>query len=347
MSGREADVVVVGAGGTGSAAAWQLAARGVDVLVLEARPADEPCRAAEVFRVAGAELSHNHLALQALPLWRELEQETSTRVLTLTGGVAHGHTEDLDLLAWAADAVGKPGRWLPPEEAVERWPGLRYAGRVFFHPLAGRIDAGVGVPALRAAAVRQGAVVRRGEPVTGIEPRGDDLVEVRTTERGYRARRVVVAAGASSANLAGGFAPRANAERTVDFAAVRADLDWPVFFHHLDRPELAAGGYPGAVCGMAEPGAGLSVGFLAPGAGDPAARQRALRRYAHEWLPGADPDTAATGECRYAASEFVVARRGPVVVGSGFAGQGFQFLPAVGRALAELATTGDVARYTG
>ena len=237
VSGREADVVVVGAGGTGSAAAWQLAARGVDVLVLEARVADEPGGAAEVFRVAGAELSHNHLALQALPLWRELEQETSARVLALTGGVAHGHTEDLDLAAWAADAVGKPGRWLPPEEAVERWPGLRYSGRVFFHPLAGRVDAGTAVAALRTAAARKGAVVRRGEPVTAVQVRGDDLVEVRTTGRSYRARRAIVAAGASSAGLAGGFAPRGGvrrtaglaAERTVwpaGFAAPRADAGW-------------------------------------------------------------------------------------------------------------------------
>lgn len=51
------------------------------------------------------ELAYSRLGLRSLPLWRELEQVTSSQVLTLTGGVARGETEDLDLLAWLADGV--------------------------------------------------------------------------------------------------------------------------------------------------------------------------------------------------------------------------------------------------
>jgi sarcosine oxidase len=156
-----------------------------------------------VFRVAHAEPTHISLALQALPLWRELEQALATRLLTLTGGIAHGRTAELDLLAWTLDAAGKPGRWLPHDEAVERWPGIRYDDRIFFHPLAGRLDAGHAVQAMRTTALRHRVAILHDTPATAIETRGTDLAEVHTTAGRYRARRVVVAAGAWSAGLLG------------------------------------------------------------------------------------------------------------------------------------------------
>lgn len=351
VAGREVDVVVVGAGGTGSATAWRLAEDGADVLVLEARTADRAPAApwsASVFQVAGGELAGGDLALRCLPEWRELERDTSSRVLELTGGVAHGSTSALDLLAWTADAVGSPGRWIPAAEAAERWPGIRYGERVFTHPLTGRLDPGAAVRALRRAAVRAGAVLRYGEPVRRIEVRGPDAVEVRTGSRTYRARRAVVAAGPWTGELAGGLlrvpVPRVRREQTMRFPVAREE--WPVFLHALDWTTRAVGGYPGDVRGIPSPG-GIGTGFLVPGAGEAdvvtgSARLRALRRYAQEWLPGTDPDTAMPAEGRYAVtSGFVLDRAGPVVAGTGFSARRFQYLPEIGRLLAELTTTGE------
>lgn len=349
MAAREVDVVVVGAGGTGSAAAWQLAAAGTEVLLLEARSAVwEPGVArpdAAVFRVADADLAHSHLGLRSLPLWRELEQETSSRILTLTGCVAHGHTTDVDLLSWITDAAGKPGRWLAPEEAVERWPGIRYSERIFFHPLAGRIAPGTAVTMLRRAAIGAGAAIRYSEAATGLVVRGEDMVEVRTASNTYRARRVVVAAGPRSPKLAGGVPrQRVTWEQSARLAPAGADLDWPLLLHYLDPMELATGGYPSGVRAVPSPGTGIEVGFVAPGVDEAdllavSARRRALCRYVHEWLPGADLDTMTAADHRHLVpAEFVLHRSGPVVVGTGFSGRGFQFLPAVGRTLAELTT---------
>ncbi|GAA5166250.1 NAD(P)/FAD-dependent oxidoreductase [Amycolatopsis dongchuanensis] len=343
VAGRDADVIVVGAGGTGSAAAWQLAAGGARVVVLEAGRPGCGASGTLAFRVADGELAGNRAALRSLPLWREAEQETGVPVLTLTGAVAHGRSAELDVLAWTADAVGKPGRWVPPEEAVERWPGLRCEDRIFFHPLAGRLDASAALRALRGAAAQSGCIIRYGEPVTEVRPRQSDLVEVRTGQGCYRARRVVVAAGVRSAALVPGLPPlRPMWTRSVRFAPVRPDLEWPVFQHYLDPPALAAHGYASGVRG-----AGTEVDFAEPAAAEvdcraDAPRTRALARYVEEWLPGADPAsvTLSAPRCEFV-SDAVLDRRGPVVVACGLAGRGLPVLPVVGRVLAALVTTGE------
>jgi sarcosine oxidase len=57
-------------------------------------------------------------------------------------------------------------------------------------------------------------------------------------------------------------------------------------------------------------------------------------------MPGLDADTAAPISCTYTSTEtedFVLDRRGRIVVGAGFSGHGFKFTPAVGAVLADLA----------
>ncbi|WAL68239.1 FAD-dependent oxidoreductase [Amycolatopsis cynarae] len=359
MAGRDADVVVVGGGGVGSAAAWQLAAGGADVVLLERFAAGHTRGASHgasrIFRIGYSEPAYLRLALRALPLWRELEQESGRSLLELTGGVTHGGGEELDLQAWALEAAGRPGRWLSHEEAVERWPGLRYDGRVYFHPLTGRLHADHAVAALQDVAARAGATVRHETPVTAIEVKGADRVDVHTVNGTYRARRAVVAVGAWSAKLLAGIVPlpplRVTQEQPAYFAPVREDLPWPAFIHYRDPAGLEPG-LPGAVYGLVTPGAGIKAGFH--GAGevcDPDERDfraepgqlRALRRYVREWLPGADPDRVDPISCTYtttATEDFLLDRVGPVVVGAGFSGHGFKFLPVLGRILADLAVAG-------
>ena len=57
-------------------------------------------------------------------------------------------------------------------------------------------------------------------------------------------------------------------------------------------------------------------------------------------MPGLDPDSAVPISCTYTSTEsedFVLDRRGRIVVGAGFSGHGFKFTPAVGAVLAEVA----------
>jgi sarcosine oxidase len=342
------DVVVVGGGAMGSAAAWQLAARGADVVLLERFAAGHTRGASHgtsrIFRLTYGERVYVELARQALLLWRQLEELSGTTLLTMTGGVNHGRLADLTLLADALAASGEPGTWLEPGEAAERWPGLRYDGSVFFHPDTGRLNADNAVATLQTLALKTGAEVRHETPVTGITVQ-DDRVEVRTRARTYRAPVAVVTAGAWTTKLLGGLLPlpplRVTQEQPAHFAPV-GDLTWPAFVHYGQNS--GAGVY-----GLAAPGEGVKVGLHGTGPEvDPdrrdflpePARLQALRRYVHDWLPGLDPDTFTPISCTYTTTpttDFILDRVGPLVVGAGFSGHGFKFVPAIGRVLADLA----------
>ncbi|GAA3006926.1 FAD-dependent oxidoreductase [Actinokineospora diospyrosa] len=347
-SARVVDAVVIGGGGVGSAAAWRLAERGLDVLLVERFAAGHTFGASHgasrIFRVTYPESDYVELAQRAHPLWQELESVTGTALLEITGGVSHGQVSFADLAAAVARA-GSPGTFLSLAAAAERWPGIRFEGTVFFHPVSGTLDADAAVRALQSAAVLAGAQVRHESPVHRLRIRGD-LAEVDTDEGTVVARTAVVTVGAWSAKLLDGIVGlpplRVTQEQPAYFASETAG--WPAFVHHIDDP------YPSGVYGLATPGLGVKAGFHGVGpVVDPDDRDftaepgqlAALRDYARTWLPGVDPDAFTPISCTYTSttdSDFILDRVGPVVIGAGFSGHGFKFLPAVGEVLAALAT---------
>jgi sarcosine oxidase len=352
-----ADVVVVGGGVVGSAAAWRLAASGADVVLLErfepghVRGASHG--ASRIFRFAYPDPFYVELAVRALPRWRDVEAATGRSLLTVTGGVDHGAAPDIVLIADSLAAAGVPGQWLRPDEAARRWPGLRFDTRVLYHPASGRLDADEAVAAFWQLAVRAGADVRHGAQVTGIRAVGDQA-EVTLVDDVCRAKRVVVAAGAWSPGLLGGSIDvpklRITQEQPAHFAPL-IEGEWPSFIHHRDASAAPFDfGY-----GLRTPGEGVKVGFHQSGPEcDPDARdfraepsrQRALVDYVREWVPGVDADAMTPISCSYATTpdeNFVVDAAGPIVVATGFSGHGFKFAPVIGEMLADLALSGGPA----
>src|ERR1700710_1683314 len=95
VSEYDVDVVVVGGGAMGSAAAWQLARRGVDVTLLErfipGHTNGASHGASRIFRVSYPDQVYVDLAREAHRYWLELEDLTGAELLTITGGVEHGN----------------------------------------------------------------------------------------------------------------------------------------------------------------------------------------------------------------------------------------------------------------
>ncbi|MHA6758636.1 FAD-dependent oxidoreductase [Streptacidiphilus sp. PAMC 29251] len=353
-----AHVVVVGGGVMGSAAAWQLASRGFAVTLLErfapGHTEGSSHGSSRIFRLAYPDPFYVALAARALPLWRQVEEEAGQQVLDLTGAVDHGPPAATEALYSELRAGGHAARVLTPEQAGERWPGLRFDSSVLYHAAAGRVHADRATLAFQQAAAAKGAVIRHQVRVEKLLRHGVARAEVVTADgEVLSADAVVVAVGGWAPGLAaaavGGLpALRVTQEQPVHFPArptAPDALTWPSFIHHGGAALAADSGVYGL--GSAD---GVKIGFHAVGpVVDPDHRDRsidpaALRRvvdYAEQWLPGADTTAPTATTCLYTITpdhDFVVDRDGPVTVLAGFSGHGFKFAPAIGALAAELVT---------
>ncbi len=352
MTTHDVQALVVGGGLVGSAAAWQLARRGREVLLLErfepghTRGASHG--ASRIFRRTYADPRYVRLAQEAETAWRELEDVTGTELLSRTGGLDHGRPEALSGLAATLDACGEDHELLPAAEAERRWPGLHVESAVLHSPATGRVHADRAVAALQQAARLAGGEVRHGVRVTAIETSGDHAVVRLEDGTTLRTRELVVAAGAWAHDLVGGVVtlPRITVtqEQPAHFAASVPTDTWPAVVHHT-RPGDDA---PTDAYALATPGEGYKVGFHGAGAVvHPDERDftatpeglEALRTYVRRWFPALDDASAAPISCTYATTDdenFVLDRRGPLTVAAGFSGHGFKFGPVLGRVLADL-----------
>lgn len=350
------DTLVIGGGAMGSAAAWELARRGRDVTLLErferGHTNGASHGASRNFNLSYSDPTYAAMLVEALRLWRELEDDTDTRLLEQVGLVNHGQGQPFAEVHAALSGVGFDPEMLNVEAARERWPGIRFDTEVLYTPEAGRLNANASLDAMQQAAAVHGARVEHGMPATRLTVQGDDSVLVDTDTEQFRARRVILTLGAWTTSLLGGLLPLprlvVTQEQPAHFAAIDTSFTWPGFNHGYRPGALGYEYWRSPVYGMHTPGEGIKAGWHGVGpVVDPDHRDftaepeqlLALRRYAREWLPGADPDSFAEISCTYTTtpdSNFVLDRRGPLIVGAGFSGHGFKFTPTVGRILADL-----------
>lgn len=369
------DTVVIGGGAMGSAAAWALAPRGRPVTLVEQFGPGHHIGASH-----GTTRNLNpgyhrpeYVAMlaEALGLWSELEQDAGTNLLTRTGIVNHGPDPQLALVHAALGGAGIRAEWLRPEEAAERWRGIRFDEQVLHMPDGGQLNPDVALPAFQRLAAAHGAEIRHHTKVLDLTVTDDGvrlIVESGGTSAGDRTReavtaaQVVVTAGGWTEKLLSGVAPdrsglgslrlprlRVTQEQPAHFRVADEAAVWPGF-NHTPGAGAAYRGWYSAVYGMQTPGEGIKAGWHGVGpVTDPDERSfqpepvqlTALQGYARSWLPGVDADAFEPVSCTYTTTpdeNFVLDRIGPLVIGAGFSGHGFKFTPVVGRILADLAT---------
>ena len=96
------EVVVVGGGAMGSAAAWQLARRGADVVLLEqfgpGHGRGSSHGSSRIVRLSYDDPFYVDLAAAAYQQWDELEADSGEQLLTWTGVVDHGEQSTVDAM---------------------------------------------------------------------------------------------------------------------------------------------------------------------------------------------------------------------------------------------------------
>ena len=345
MAARLAEVVVIGAGIMGSATAWALARAGRDVVLLErfrvGHRRGSSHGAARVFRLSYPEARYVGMMQEALPLWRELEDETGETILTVTGGLDGGVGLERNEAAMEARAV--PFEWIDGAEVAARFPAMsgQRAERFLYQADGGIVRADVAWRAFVSAAAAHGAELREESTVVSIRP-GDDAVEIDTEAGAYVAATAVVTAGAWARDLVApaGFNLGVRATRET-VAYFRLEQEVPTLLEW-------AGGFAYA---LPNPGEGLKAGEHGVGpeidpdeeGGPNLDSVRRLGEWIRRRYPAADPEPHRAETCLYtntADESFVVDRRGRLTVGSPCSGHGFKFAPVIGERLAGLAMAG-------
>ena len=352
-----ADLIIVGAGLAGSAAAWAASARGLDVVVLEAfgpgHRNGSSHGSARIFRRAYPDPLYVRLTGTARELWRQLEDQAGEQLLTLTGGLDWGATRDPRLLHDVLTSCGVPAELLGAEAAAERWPQFDFtgAGQVMYHADSGVLDPRNAMAAMIRLAAAKGADVRFDTPVTRLEPLPDGGGAVAHTDSGsFTAPVIAIAAGAWIAPLLAGLVElpplTVTQQQVFHFAPLTVpDEPWPIFVHKdgtddcYGLPGGRDGEVPGAMKVGEHAGSRPTTAAERDFAVDPAARARTID-FIGRRIPGLNPVPVNEVTCLYtwtANEDFILDRSGPFVVASPCSGHGAKFAPLLGEIIADLA----------
>lgn len=350
--GEPFDLIVVGGGAMGLATAWHAAAWGT-VVVLERFPLGHDRGASHggerIFRHAHTDRAYVDMALAADEQWQRLEAATGRTLTHRVGCVEHGPGADLDELARVSAEAGVATERLAGAEAERRWPGLRFAGDALFQPAGGWTAAAEAMAALAERAASRGAVVLDGMPVSDLSVGTGGEVRVGAGDRTFVAPVAVVTAGAWARDLLPGVALPAlttTEEQVFYFRSPPGPAGRLPSFIHWDAVTHYGLPGPGGLVKVGEHHTGeVTTGDARTGRVDAARRRRAVA-YAETWLPGLAGPVVSEGTCLYTSTpslDFVIDRVGPLVIGCGFSGLGFKYVPEVGRRLARLATGDEAA----
>jgi len=326
----QAEVVVVGAGIMGSAAAYALARQGRDVLLVEQFQVGNEHGSSHgrsrIVRLAYPEVEFVELAREAIAGWRELEQESGHELLELNG-LLEVVESSAQSTADALTAAGAEYELLDADGAQSRWPiGVPEGWTVLFQPEAGIVRADLAHRAFVDGALGHGA---RLEEETRVESLDDLDAEV-----------IVVTAGPWIGNFFPDLPVRTTRETVAYFRREGAALPVVAQLDPETRGHL--------IYSLHDPLHGLKAGVhhggIAVGPDEPAELDPAVLERVAEWIartyPDADPDPVGAETCMYTTTpdeRFILERRGKVVIGSACSGHGFKFAPAIGTRLAAMA----------
>lgn len=358
------DVIVLGLGAMGSAAAYHLARRGQRVLGIEAftpgHTKGSSHGESRIIRMAYMEHpDYVPLLQRAYELWGELEAEAGTELLRQTGGLFIG-PEESQVFAGALESSRiheLPHETLDATEIHRRYPALHPGPNdvALFEVTAGVLFPEKCIEAHLRLAGEAGAELRFEEPVRGWTATAEGA-EVWTDTNRYSANKLVITAGAWAGKLLHDLGLPLQPERNPVFWIQPRESPelfdparFPIYiwevpglasyygFPHLERPGVKLGRHhSGDPC-------------------DPDAMAREINPDDVEWIrafvsqhiPALNGPMASGVVCIYTNTpdEHFIVDNHPelpsVTYAAGFSGHGFKFSSVMGEILADLTIEGS------
>ncbi|HEU5270360.1 MAG TPA: N-methyl-L-tryptophan oxidase [Jatrophihabitans sp.] len=365
----EYDVIVIGLGGMGSSAAYQLARRGLRVLGIEqfgpAHTFGSSHGGSRIVRKAYFEgPAYVPLLIRAYQLWDELSAEFGERLFTRCGALMMGDRQS----PVVTGALASAQQWGLPHELLDAAALRRRFGQFRLpadHWAVYEADAGYAVPettvlANLELAIEAGAELWFDTVVESLEL-GPSGVHVTAAEEELVAPKVVLATGAWADRL-GRLAefPLSVTRQTVHWfqAAPGADPErLPVYLWDAPvpsgQPDVQLYGFP-----QLPREAGVKAALYRTPGGEPVDPDRLDRAVGDRdvapvrellgcLLPELSGELVRSSVCMYPAAagdDFVLGPHpgsaGRVVLAIGFSGHGFKFTPVVGEIVADLVIDG-------
>lgn len=356
------DVIIVGLGAMGSAAAYELGRRGVRVLGLDAHRPPHTLGSTHgrtrIIREAYFEHpAYVPLLRRAYERWSELEQAGGVQLLLQTGGLMIGPPGGTLVHGARASAEvhGIRHEMMDASEVRRRWPVMRPRDDMvaLLEPRAGMLLPETCVETHLRLAREHGATLRTGVRVSRWTATSS-AVRVETADgRSYEAGRLILAAGPWLPDLLDvplgleverqlfhWFEPGAHGEA---FAAARCPI---TLWEHEPGRYFAT---------LSDVGDGLKIGIHHEGErahpddvrrGPSASDEAAVRTLLARFLPDANGRLREARACLYTNTpdhHFLLDRHPSwpsVIVASPCSGHGFKFSSVIGEVLADLATSG-------
>ncbi|DAZ92861.1 TPA: hypothetical protein N0F65_003040 [Lagenidium giganteum] len=198
------DVIVIGAGLMGSAAARELAVHHQRVLLLEQfeflhskGSSHGPSR---IFRLAYPDTTYTAMCKRSLEQWREIEAESGEQLLRFTGELdfALDRCPELDDVRKTLLQHEIEFEELDAAQVHARFPGLTVpsTGKGIYNKFAGVLHPTLACKVLQALAAKHGAALKDKSEVVDIKVNDDGSVCVQLADgQQVQARKVIVTAG--------------------------------------------------------------------------------------------------------------------------------------------------------
>ena len=356
------DAIVIGTGGIGSAAMFELARRKLRVLGLDRFAAGHERGSSHGKTRLIRQAYYEHpdyvpLVLRAYERWAKLEERCGETLFRQVGLLQVG-PEDGDVLSGvraSAVAHNLAIEQLSAGDIQSRFSGFRVPERWIglLETQAGYLHVEQCVAAHVAEAIKLGAEHRTDEPVQRWEPQNGGVV-VQTSRGSYEAPRLIITAGAWANELLSDLGIRLEVRRKPIYwyktqsDAYQADSGCPGFLF-----ETAGGffyGFPqidklGVKVGMHTGGSTVDDPLTVDRNID-SLDQKEVEAFLRAHMPDVSGECTGHTVCMYTmtADEHFVVDRHPqhpqVCFAAGLSGHGFKFAGVLGEALADLALEG-------
>lgn len=376
LSKTRRPTVVIGSGIVGASTACALAARGVQVLLLEqfqvGHDRGSSHGESRVIRHSYSDLFYADLMGDAYRAWAKLEADTGVSLLVRTGGLSFG-PDDSDYVPRILanlKALDVPCRALSAIEVQKNYPGIRIPKGFItvYEPSAGVLIAARAPRLLVDLALRVAGglfELRENYPVASIDLDSDYPVVIGPDGQRTEAERVVVAAGPWVRKLLPRETRTMEVTRQTTFQLKPGNLDayrpgrWPVLIYKGDDALDLFYSIPA----LSDLGVKVARHGGAPCDADSVEREVAeadwkpVHEFLRKYVPVlAEAEVVSRSTCLYTMTRDEDFRIGPidrhprVIMASPCSGHGFKFGPLVGKIVADLCETGmcdyDIQRWS-